>query len=74
MPMFEGFRDMKSLWDPVNSTMIRGKQRNTGFTQVQPPWKGKDLCPACLTFIDGVATVEVLQWWRRLDLAESGEL
>jgi hypothetical protein len=25
-------------------------------------------------FIDGVAIVEVLQWWRRLDLAESGEL
>jgi hypothetical protein len=25
-------------------------------------------------FIDRVATVEVLQWWRRLDLAESGEL
>jgi hypothetical protein len=27
-----------------------------------------------LTFINGVATVEVLQWWRRLDLAEGGEL
>jgi hypothetical protein len=30
---------------------------------------------SCLSdFIDGVATVEVLQWWRRLDLAEGGEL
>jgi hypothetical protein len=36
--------------------------------------EGHNLRPACLTFIDGVATVEVLQWWRRLDLAESGEL
>jgi hypothetical protein len=23
MPMFEGFRDMKSLWDPANSMAIR---------------------------------------------------
>jgi hypothetical protein len=27
--------------------------------------------PLCLTFIDGVATMKVSQWWRRLDLAEA---
>jgi hypothetical protein len=28
---------------------------------------------SCLSnFIDGVATMEVLQWWRRLDLAKKG--
>jgi hypothetical protein len=32
------------------------------------------LCPACLTLFDGVVIVEVLQWWRRLDLAKGREL
>jgi hypothetical protein len=35
---------------------------------------GNDLRPACLTFIDGVATMDVLQRGRRLNLAKGGEL
>jgi hypothetical protein len=31
MPMFAGFRIMERLWDPVNSTVIRRKQRDKGF-------------------------------------------
>jgi hypothetical protein len=31
---------------------------------------GKDLRPACLTFIDEVAYNGRIQWWRRCDLAE----
>jgi hypothetical protein len=56
MPMLEGFRDMKSLWDPVNSTAI-GQRRKHGFYPGSAPMMGSDLRPACLTFIDGVTTM-----------------
>jgi hypothetical protein len=59
---------MTSLWDPANSTAIR-QHKNTGFTQVWPPW--------------WVTTYVLLVWlywwggyngwlqrWRRLDLAK----
>jgi hypothetical protein len=45
-------------------------QGNTGFTQIQPPCKGKDLRPACLTFIDEVAYSGRIQWRRRCNLAK----
>jgi hypothetical protein len=57
MPMLEGFRDMKSLWDPANSTAIR-QRRKHGFYPGSTPVMGNDLRPACLTFIDGVATMD----------------
>jgi hypothetical protein len=49
MPMSKGFRSRKRIGDLANSTAIRRKRRNTGFTQVQPPRKVKGLRPACLT-------------------------
>jgi hypothetical protein len=54
--MLEGFRDMKSLWDPANSTAIRQRKKH-GFYPGSAPVMGNDLRPACLTFIDGVATM-----------------
>jgi hypothetical protein len=56
MPMLEGFRDMKSLWDLTNLTAIR-ERRKHGFYLGSAPVMGNDLRPACLTFIDGVATM-----------------
>jgi hypothetical protein len=55
--MLEGFRDMKSLWDPANSMAIR-QRRKHGFYPGSAPMMGNDLCPACLIFIDGVATMD----------------
>jgi hypothetical protein len=56
MPMFEGFRDMKSLWDPANSTVIR-RRRKHGFYPGSAPAMGNDLRPTCLTLLMGW-----LQW------------
>jgi hypothetical protein len=48
-------------------------QENIGFTQVRLPCRVKPT--SCLSdFIDGVATMDVLQRCHRLDLAEGGEL
>jgi hypothetical protein len=54
MPMLEGFRDMKSLWDPANSTAIRQRKKH-GFYPGLAPTMGNDLRPACLTLLMGVA-------------------
>jgi hypothetical protein len=52
MPMFEGFQDMKSLWDPANSMAIR-RHRKHGFYPGLAPAMGNNLCPACLTSLMG---------------------
>jgi hypothetical protein len=57
MSMLEGFRDMESLWDPVNSTAIRWR-RKQGFYPGLAPVLGNDLRPACLTLLMGVATMD----------------
>jgi hypothetical protein len=56
MPILEGFRDMKSLWDPANSTAIRQRIKH-GFYPGSAPVMGNDLRPACLTLLMGW-----LQW------------
>jgi hypothetical protein len=56
MPMLEGFRDMKSLWDPANSMTIR-QRRKHGFYPGLALVMGNDLCPAGLTLLMGW-----LQW------------
>jgi hypothetical protein len=54
--MLEGFRDMKSLWDPANSTAIR-QRRKHGFCPGLAPVMGNGLRSACLTLLMGW-----LQW------------
>jgi hypothetical protein len=56
MPMLKVFQDMKSLWDPVNSTAIRRRKKH-GFYPGSAPRMGNDLRPACLTLLMGW-----LQW------------
>jgi hypothetical protein len=58
MPMFEGFRFMERMWDPVNSTAIR-RHRETQVYLGSAPLLGKDLRPACLTLLLGVITMVV---------------
>jgi hypothetical protein len=62
------------LWSELRTWRTRRRsnesRRTRGFTQVQPPRKVKGLRPACLTYIDVVAMMMVLQWRRRLDLAK----
>jgi hypothetical protein len=72
MPMFRGFRSKERIGDLANSTAIRRKQRNTGIYPGSAPSKGKRPT-SCLSdsCIDEVDVMKVLQWWSRLDLAES---
>jgi hypothetical protein len=74
MPMFSGFRFMERFG---GSSKLDSDQTKAEGHRILPrfgPLVGNDLRPACLTLFDGVVTVEVLQWWRRLDLAKDREL
>jgi hypothetical protein len=70
-------------WGLSNHGAIRGSgeldgdqmtQRNTGFTQVRPPWRVKTYVLLCLTLLLMRLQRWCLQRWRRLDLAEGVEL
>jgi hypothetical protein len=69
MTMLEGFRIMERAWDPVNSTVVKQGQGHMRVYPGSAP-EGKDLRPACLTLYYCGVYRDVLQWWRRLDLAK----